>query len=456
MKRREFLLATAGAPFLAEKRKTEARPNIVIIMADGLPAYALGCYGSREVRTPNIDRLARGGLKLVNCFACAPADSANRATILTGRTPMQHGIQDVLTDRPVENPPRGQFAPPPTFSNELMLSDVLGQHGYRCGYAGRWGMGSDQTPQHKFDYWYALLGPAAYQTPRMSLNGQVVEERGYLPELITQRAVKFLKEQTADRPFLLLVSHFNPHPPYDGHPAKYYDMYASAKFESMGWEPASPHAASGKEYLKDIVSTLRKAAAATTALDDQIPPLLDALDQRGLRDNTLVVFTSSTGYLWGRHGLWGDGHASDPDNMYDDALQVPMIWNWPGRTPVEGSRAEVVSSYDFFPTICEAASVPVPARNLCGRSYLTVATGGMPSKKQPWRNLVFGRFRNAEMARDNRYKIVVRNGGKGPNELYDLRADPHEKTNQYDNPRFLTVRDSLAKELAAWGQRYSS
>jgi arylsulfatase A-like enzyme len=142
--------------------------------------------------------------------------------------------------------------------------------------------------------------------------------------------------------------------------------------------------------------------------------------------------------------------------MYDDALQVPMIWNWPGRTPVEGSRAEVVSSYDFLPTICEAAGVPVPTRNLCGRSYLTIATGGIPSKKQPWRNLIFGHFRNAGMARDNRYKIVVRNGGKGPNELYDLRADPREKTNHYDNPRFLTVRDSLAKELAAWEQRYSS
>jgi arylsulfatase A-like enzyme len=141
--------------------------------------------------------------------------------------------------------------------------------------------------------------------------------------------------------------------------------------------------------------------------------------------------------------------------MYDDALQVPMICNWPGRTPVEGTRAEVVSSYDFLPTICEAAGVAVPPKNLCGRSYLTIATGGIPSKKQPWRNLVFGHFRNAGMARDNRYKLVVRNGGKGPNELYDIRTDPRERTNQYDNPRFLTVRDALAKELAAWEQKYS-
>jgi arylsulfatase A-like enzyme len=457
LNRRKFLVGAAGVPLFAQKRAAVAPPNVLLIMAGQLPAYALGCYGSKEIHTPNIDRLAKGGMRMMSCFGCAPAGSANRATLYTGRTPMQHGIQDFLTDRPVENPPQGQFAPPPSFQNEIMLSDILAAQGYRCGYVGRWDMGSDQTPQHKFEYWYTMLaGPGSYQNPRMSLNGQTVEEQGYLAELVTQHAQHFLDDQKPDKPFFLVVSHFNPHPPYDGHPQKYFEMYAKAKFDTIGWEPASPNAGSGKEYLKDIIGSIRKAAASTTALDDQVAALLDRLQQRGLRDNTLVIFTSDTGSLWARHGLWGADHASEPANLFDDALRVPMIWNWPGRVPIEGARSEVVSSYDFIPTVCEAVGAPAPAKNLCGRSFLTIVTGGIPAKKEAWRNLVFGRLRNMGMARDNRYKLVLRNEGKGPNELYDVRVDSREKTNQYDNPQFLTVRDRLAGELAAWTRKYSA
>jgi hypothetical protein len=98
----------------------------------------------------------------------------------------------------------------------------------------------------------------------------------------------------------------------------------------------------------------------------------------------------------------------------------------------------------------------VPNRNLCGRSYLLPAMNRPLPKKLPWRNLVFAELRQTAMARDNRYKLVLRNNGSGPNELYDLAADPREKVNQYENPRFVTVRDRLAPALAAWQKKYSS
>ena len=111
--------------------------------------------------------------------------------------------------------------------------------------------------------------------------------------------------------------------------------------------------------------------------------------------------------------------------MYEEVVRVPMIWNWPGRAPVESVRNELVSFYDVVPSLCEVAGVAPPA-GLIGRSYTTLALGKRLPKKQPWRNLVFGQFRNARMARNSRYKLVLRDQGKGPNELYDLVVDPRE------------------------------
>ncbi len=452
--RRRFVAGAAATPLIAQK-KTPQRPNIVLVIADDLAAWMLGCYGNQEIRTPNIDLLARAGTRFANNFVCTPICSASRATLFTGRTPRQHGIHDFLTDKPIENPPQGQKGVPPSFEKEVMISDVLAAQGYNCGYTGKWHMGNDRSPQHGFKYWYTL-GSGRYQDPRMYRNGEAVEEKGYTADLITRSAVEFIDQQKDGQPFFLVVSHFNPHVPYDGHPRKYYDLYANTRFNTVGWEPPAANALREKEYLKDIVGNLRRCAAATTALDDQLPPLVKQLDQRGVRDNTLIIFTGDNGFLLGRHGLWSKGHASDPINMYEEVVRTPMIWNWPGKTAPEAVRPELVSFYDLLPTLCDLTSSPVPAgRNLCGRSYLPLALNRPMPKSQPWRNLVFGQFRNTEMAREARYKIVLRNEGKGPNELYDTREDPREKVNQYENPAFVTVRDRLTRELEAWRKRSS-
>jgi arylsulfatase A-like enzyme len=133
-----------------------------------------------------------------------------------------------------------------------------------------------------------------------------------------------------------------------------------------------------------------------------------------------------------------------------------MIWSWPGRVPVQAVRPELVSFYDFLPTVCDAAGLQPPAgRNLCGRSYLPLATNRPLPKKQPWRDLVFGQFRNTEMARDNYFKLILRDEGQGDNELYDIRRDPREMKNLYDDPGVSTVRDRLAAQLAQWRRKYA-
>lgn len=455
---RRNLLGGLAAPLLAQKKAEAPRPNVVLIVADDLAAWMLGCYGNKEIRTPNIDILARTGTRFVNSYCATPVCSASRATLFTGRLPWQHGIQDFLTAKPVENPPQGQAAPPPSFASEIMLSDILAAEGYQCGYAGKWHLGDDAKPQHKHEFWYTMAGgPASYQDPYMSSNGKIAQEKGYLPELITAKAGQFLDRQPAGKPFFLTVSHFNPHVPYDGHPQKYYDMYARTAFDTVGWQPAAPNALREKEMLRDTVGNIRRCAAAVTALDDQVGALVDKLRERRLLENTLVVFTGDNGFLLGRHGLWSKGLASDPINMYEEVMQVPMIWSWLGKVPAENTRPELISFYDFLPSVCEAAGAPVPSgRNLCGRSYLALATNKPLPKKEPWRNLVYGHYRNTGMVRDARYKEVIRNGGKGPNELYDLRVDGRERTNQYANPQFLNVRDRLRQQLDAWRKKYGA
>lgn len=457
--RRELLIAGAGAGAFAADRSAAVRPNIVVIMADDLAAWMLGCYGNKEIRTPNIDRLARSGMRFANGFVVTPICSASRATFFTGRVPRQHGIHDFLTASPESNPPQGQAAPPPAFDKEIMISDVLAAAGYECGYAGKWHMGKEASPGHGFRFTYTTLsgGESRYVNPEMSLNGQSVRETGYLTEIITRGAGEFIDRQSAAKPFFLTVSHHNPHTPYTGHPQKYYDMYAGTSFDTIGWKPAAPNALREKEFLSDIPGNLRRVAASVTALDDQIPPLLDRLRSRGLLDNTLIVFTGDNGYLLGRHGLWSKGHASNPINMYDEVMRVPLLMSWPGKIPTDAVAPEIVSFTDVLPTLCEAAGVAPPAgRNLPGRSFLPLARRTPLPKKQPWRNIAFGHFRYAEMARDTRYKLVLRNDGAGPNELFDLSADPREDTNQYENGQYVTVRDRLAKDLAEWRSRTSA
>jgi arylsulfatase A-like enzyme len=445
----------AGGSAFAQKRAVTP-PNIVLIMADDLAAWHLGCYGNREIKTPNIDTLARTGMRFANSFVCTPICSASRATFFTGRTPRQHGIHDFLTGKPEENPPQGQVAPPPSFAQEVMLSDVLAQRGYDCGYVGKWHMGDEDKPRKSFSYTYLMGGSQSYQNPVFHENGQRVEEKGYLTDLVTDRALKYLDRQSATKPFFLTVGHFNPHTPYSGHPQKYYDLYAKTNFETIGWEPAAKNALREKEMLADTVGNLRKVAASTTALDDQIPLLLNRLRQKNLLDNTLVIFTSDNGYLLGRHGLWSKGHASNPINMYEESIQIPMIFSWPGKVPAESFLPDMVSNYDLFPTVCDVADAPVPTnRNLTGRSYWPLVRREPLPKKQPWKQMVFGHFRYTEMVRDKGFKLVLRNEGQGPNEMFDLRSDPREKVNVYDNPAFVTVRDQMRRELDDWRKRSS-
>ncbi len=457
LSRRQLLLSAAGGRLIAQQRAERAAPNIVLIAAENLSAWMCGCYGNRDIRTPNIDLLARMGTRFLHAFTPIPATSPGRATLLTGRLPAQHGIEDFLTSQPVADPPQGQAAQPPWFAEEVMVSDVLSAEGYNCGFAGAWGIGNDRNPGHGFRYTCTVMEEEfAYSNPRLANNGEVSRHEGYLPELVTGAASEFLDRQSADKPFCLVISYPLSADPYEGHPSPYSDMYAGAKFENIGWLPKADNALRGAGYLDNTVESLRNFVPGITAIDAQLKVLHEKLRAMKLWTDTLVVFTSVNGHLAGRHGLWGSGLASDPPNMFDDVVQVPLILSWPGKIPVEGVRPEMVGLYDLLPTLCDLANTTPPAgRNLPGRSFGRQALGEPAGKDaEPWPDNVYGEYHRTRMARDNRFKVITRNGGEGPNEFYRLRSDPRELRNRYDDPSIVTVRDRLAAQADEWLGRY--
>jgi arylsulfatase A len=269
-------------------------------------------------------------------------------------------------------------------------------------------------------------------------------------------ALEFLDGQSAGKPFFFTLNCPSLRPPYDNVPQQYLDMYAREPFDGYAPDLPAAGAADGKEMLRNILGNVRKAAAGVTALDDNVKTVLDKLRARGLTNSTLVVFTSAAGGLWGRHGLWDSAGASDPPNMYDEAVATPMFWSWPGHIPAVAHRPELVSAYDFVPSVCDLLSLEVPQRNLCGRSYTALVQVKELPKKSPWRMTVCAHSGNTDMSREPRYKLVSRNDAKGPNELYDLVTDPTEKENQAENQQYLTIHKELADILDKWKKDYSS
>lgn len=447
-------LASCQATDDADPAKTPRRPNILVVMADDLADWHLGCYGNTEIRTPHIDRLASEGVRMGNAFVCTPICSPSRATFFTGRVPRQHGIQDFLTGKAsTEDPPQGWPAPPASFADEVMISDLLAEAGYRCGYLGKWHMGGDDRPQHRYSVW-RTGGGGAYVDPVLQNGTERVKEKGYTPEILTRHAQDFIRaERSTGRPWLLVVSYPNPHLPYEGHPQKYYDLYKDATFASFGIEPKAANCLREASFMDDPITHLRKAAAATTALDDQIPPLLETLDATGQRVKTLVLFTGDHGFLYGRHGAWSKAYATNPPNLWEEVVRVPLIVSWPGVVPGKRVLPQFVSFYDVLPTLADAGGVPRARmeklrreRNLPGRSYWPLLMG----ETVPWEDVAYFHFRNTEGIRDVRHKLVLRNDGKGPNELYDLEADPREKTNRADDPALAETRKGLEARLRKW------
>ncbi len=424
-----------------------SRPNVVVILADDLGNADVGFHGS-DIRTPNIDKLAKEGVRLEN-FHGMPVCTPARAALMTGRYPMRYGLQTLVIF------PNHKYGLP---TDERTLPQALKETGYHTMMVGKWHLGhADKKfwPQNRgFDYFYDnTVGEVDYFTHQRSgitdwqRNGQFLSEEGYVTTLFGDEAVKLIEQQDKNKPFFLYFASLAPHAPYQATKADE-DRYAST--------------------IKD--PTRRTYAAMITSLDDQVGRIVATLDNKGLRENTLIIFSSDNGgprnavVASGAHskeeraesGVTQESLPASNGNLrggkgslYEGGVRVPTIFNWPAKLKPRVIN-EPLHMVDIMPTVLALAGAkanPVD-KPLDGKDiWATVAEG----KTSPHGDILLNveAFRGAII--DGKWKLVKIALLPGKTELFDLSADAGEKNDvAAQNPD--VVRD-LESRLIAYAKQ---
>jgi len=432
------------------------KPNVIVILTDDQGCWAMGCAGSSEIRTPNLDRLAASGIRFENFFCASPVCSPARASLLTGRIPSQHGVHDWIRagNSNTDTDKGGRVVE--YLRGQTGYTDILAAGGYVCGLSGKWHLGDAHTPQKGFGFWeaHAKGGGPYYNWPRIR-GSEVVSDPGYVTDVITDEGIRFLDEQAGgETPFYLSVHYTAPHSPWgrEHHPAEIYDDYhAHCAFESTPnvpphpWQINSAPIGSDPEKRRDVLSGY---FAAVTAMDLGLGRILDWLEAHDLRGNTLVFFTSDNGMNMGHHGVYGKGNGTFPLNMYDTSVKVPALMSRPGHAPEGRLSDALLSHYDFMPTLLDYLHLDDPeADRLPGRSFAPLLRGEEMRGRE--NVVVFDEYGPVRMIRTREWKYVHRYP-YGPNELYDLANDPDEQDNLHGREEHEACVQELRARLEGW------
>ena len=437
-----------------------SRPNIVFFLTDDQGAWALGCAGNGEIRTPNLDRIAARGIRFESFFCVSPVCSPARASILTGRIPSQHGVHDWLRagNSTAEQARGGVLIE--YLKGQTGYTDILAEHGYVCGISGKWHLGDAHHPQKGFSYWetHAMGGSLYYGAPMVHA-GEVYTEERYVTDVIGENGLAFLESQkNVKAPFYLSVHFTAPHSPWrriDHPPDLFNSYYDNCPFESTPFLPAHPNqvdsapTAYEKEGRREILSGYY---AAVTAADANVGKVLDWLDEHDVTENTIVVFTSDNGMNMGHHGIYGKGNGTVPMNMYDTSVKVPFLISRPGSIPEGVVCGNLLSHYDFMPTLLDYIGMENPeAEKLPGHSFAELLRGGDEGGRESV--VVYDEYGPVRMIRTREWKYVHR-FPYGPHELYDLAGDPHETRNLIDDPAYADRVKDMKAGLDDWFVRY--
>jgi len=458
------------------------RPNILLICTDQQRFDTLRAYGNDHVLTPNLDRLAADGVLFENCYVQNPVCSPSRASLMTSRYPHAHGLWANgvhLRD------------------DEQFFTKTLADDGYDCGLVGKLHLSACQhgrlEPRHddgfrvfrwahdpyrgssenEYHRWLKTAFPDLYAQALQAGGGGFdnLPTEAHYSRWIGNETVDFLRSsRDRTKPFCFVANFFDPHHGF-GAPKEYLDRYLPDELprpvtrdgELAGKPPIlteaskesyGGHARGYQSYDADELQQVKAAYYAMVSLvDDEVGRILAALEQEGLADNTVVVFTSDHGEMLGDHQLMLKGPM-----MYDCAVRVPLIVRWPGQLPAGERRPELVQWVDLAPTFLEAADAPALPRGQ-GMSLLPLARGDQDAVTRNW---ALCEYRNSghpydpavhtTMLRTDRWKIVVYHGAPATDrertgELYDLAADPTELDNLWNHPDHSGVRLQLQEML---------
>lgn len=464
-------------------------------MSDDHSTNAISAYGSRlssVMSTPNIDKLASQGALLQNCFATNSICTPSRASILSGE--YSH-VNQVKTLNDVFDP------------NKEHMAHQFQKAGYQTGLIGKWHLGSE--PQG-FDHWQVLPHQGLYFDPEFKVKGldesTEYKERkrkkfqGYVSDIITDLSLDWLKNQSEDQPFMLMMHHKAPHALWEYHP-KYenmfdgvtipepetlfedkshrapitvqkentlvrlgkrmsgqmkvssvhdYDAWPTGNLDSEGLDEKAFIQATYQKYLKDYLRTI-------ASVDESVGRVLDYLDESGLAENTIVIYTADQGMFLGEHQYL------DKRWIFEESFRMPFIIRWPGKINPGTVINDLIANVDFAPTLLESAEQKIPD-NMQGKSFLPILTE-VNASGESQREVYYRYWMHRDMTpahfgiRTDRYKLIFYYGlGLDTNsyghpdvepawELYDLKRDPLEKNNVYGQSEYKEVVAQLKVRL---------
>jgi arylsulfatase A-like enzyme len=412
---------TAAGCQLVAAGKSAKRPNIVFVFADQMRAHAMGCMGNKQVITPNLDRLAREGLLVTNAISCQPVCSPYRAQLLTGR----YGHSTGVIHNDIRLP-----------DSEVVISELMKKHGYTTGYIGKWHLSGnrdnpvDARSRRGWDFWAVRNCSHQHLKPEYWLNDskEPVRVPGWEPDVQTDLAVEFIRKKKRV-PFCLFLSFGPPHNPYKA-PEKYVEMYKDKKLTDR---PNVPDADTKR---------LRQYYAMTTSLDICMGRINDALNEAGISEDTIVVFSSDHGDMLG-----SQGHRLK-QRPWEESINIPFIVRYPRKVKKGQRRDWIVSSVDVMPTLLGLCDIPVPSQ-VQGFDYSATFIG--KSKKQRDAAFLFNVHRGGGPGTDWRgirtKEWTYACHFSGDWVMYDLKNDPYQLKNLIDDPKFSAKKKELKEQL---------
>jgi arylsulfatase A-like enzyme len=431
------------------------RPNVVLVMTDNHGAWTLGCYGNREIKTPNIDRLAAEGMLFTRAYCTHSLCSPSRATFLTGLIPSQHGLHYTVTEASDADPAGSDQSC--AIREFETLPKSLARAGYVCGLSGKWHLGGFTRPQEGFQYWFTMPGghTMTYYGAQVFWQGKIQKEPGYLIDAMTDHAVDFIR-QNRDKPFFLFLTYDAPYGvsscftrPHENRHTAY---YADKPLTSFPREKVHPSQKYRLELINNPVA-IRGYAAAVSGVDDGVGTILKTLADLGIDQDTIVIFTADQGFNGGHGGMWGLGEHTEPPNTREPVVRIPLIVRHPSRIAPHAVCDRMIASYDLLPTVLAylGLSDRIPSKpSLPGRDFSPLLLG----RAMAWDDVIFHEFDRTRMIRTPRWKLT-RRYPHGPDELYDMQSDPEERRDlRADAASAQTLRDLTAR-LEQFFDRYA-
>lgn len=430
--------------------QAQTKYNLISIVTDDQSQWSVGAYGNRESITPNMDRLAREGVKFNQAFVTTPVCSPSRVGFLTGLYGSQVGITDWITPNEGES---GMGLP----KKATTWPQILQKNGYKTALFGKYHLGIKpefHPSKRGFDYFMgSVQGSFAPMNPKLEVNGNIVEVKGAGSDIVMDDAVRWIAANK-DKPFAALIHFREPHTPYGPMPDEDTKLFANL-------DPTIPPARGIDP--KHVKRLHREYYAAVHAVDRNLGKLMAMLDRLNLSGNTIVMFQSDHGYNLGHHsietkgnGYWIAGGVNGPKrpNMWDTSLRIPLLIRWPGVVKPGSEINETVLNLDMFASVLGMLKIQMPSNaQQNGMDFSPFLRGqNVPN----WRTEFYGQFdlhngglAYMRMLRSNEWKLIRHYHANEMDELYDLKNDPGETKNLYKDEKARTIRDQLQTRLEA-------